>query len=343
MVWFGVGCSLAGVQGSRFGRGALWSGLQQAGGRPLALAGVVITGLALSIALGIAAGRIRLPLPRVRIWSSWLIAHTPYAVRDLASGRKVGSGSGNRRWSTREEFEEEDPRRAGCPEQIHSDFGHWRDPQSTGGLRVSFIHSTGEVVAVDLASDVEPVELLGYARDHHHAGQLLEGWSYVHELRWARYRLRGWRVPPPPYAKWWQEFDGRPPIARPSPPPPSAGCTVGAYYGREGEDHKCVVDIVDEAGPRELYHVVDSSPTGLAWGYGGAGPGDMAGSVLRDRLGYVPQPDVVYEFLSDVVITLDPEFVLKFEEVDAWIDAHGSLFAENPRAQPIDLYAAGGA
>jgi hypothetical protein len=51
----------------------------------------------------------------------------------------------------------------------------------------------------------------------------------------------------------------------------------------------------------------------------------------------------VYEFLSDVVITLDPEFVLKFEEVDAWIDAHGSLFAENPRAQPIDLYAAGGA
>jgi hypothetical protein len=69
----------------------------------------------------------------------------------------------------------------------------------------------------------------------------------------------------------------------------------------------------------------------------------MAGSVLRDRLGYVPQPDVVYEFLSDVVITLDPEFVLKFEEVDAWIDAHGSLFAENPRAQPIDLYAAGGA
>lgn len=313
------------------GGGALWSALRIAGGWPLALAGVILAGLTLAMALAIAAGRIRLPLGRVRIWSSWLIAHTPYAVRDLASGRKVSRGSGNRRWSTREEFEEEDPRRVGCPEQIQSDFGHWRDPQSTGGLRVSLIHSTGEVVAVDLASDAEPVELLGSARNHHHAGQLLEGWSYVHELRWARYRLRGWRVPPPPRAQWWQEFDRRPPVAWPSPPPPSVGRAVGAYHGRQ-INNASVVQIVDEEGERRLYHAVDSSPTGLAWGYGGAGPTDMSRSVLLDRLGYVPNELVVDEFRDDVVAKLKAQFVLKFEEVDTWIDAHGFLFAQDPES-----------
>lgn len=39
---------------------------------------------------------------------------------------------------------------------------------------------------------------------------------------------------------------------------------------------------------------------------------------------------------------LAQHFVLTFEAVDIWIDAHGSLFSENPRAEPLDLYAAGG-
>jgi hypothetical protein len=330
-------------KGLDLGGGALWSALRTAGGPPLALAGVFVALMVLSIALGVAAGRVSLPLARVRIWTVWLTRHTPYAIRDLASGRRVGKGTDNHRWSTQEEFEEEDPRRIGSSDQLHSDFGHWRNSRSTGGLRVSFIHSTCEVVAVDLASDGQPVELLGYARDHHHAAHLIDGWSYVHELRWVRYRLRGWRVPLPPYAQWWQEFDRRPPIAWPSPPPPSVGRMVGAYYGRHGDDHKCVVEIVDEAGRRELYHAVDSSPTGLAWGYGGAGPTDMSRSVLLDRLGYVPNPEVVGEFRDSVVAKLEARFVLKFEEVDAWINAHGFLFAEDPRAEPLDPFAAGGA
>jgi len=329
-------------KGLDLGGGALWSALRTAGGWPLALAGVLVALLVLSITLGIAAGRVSLPLTRVRIWAVWLIRHTPYAVTDLLSGRRVSTGSSNRRWSTQEEFEKEDPRRVGCPEQIHSDFGHWSDPRSTGGIRVSLIHSTGEVVAVDLASDAQPVELLGYARDHHHAAHLLDGWSYVHELRWARYRIHGWRVPPPPRAQWWQEFDRRPPVAWPSPPPPTVGRAVGAYYGRHIANHS-VVQIVDEQGERRLYHAVDSSPTGLSWGYGGAGPTDMSRSVLLDRLGYVPNLSVVDQFRDDVVAKLEAQFVLKFDEVDAWIKAHGSLFAQDPRAEPLDPYAAGGA
>jgi hypothetical protein len=68
----------------------------------------------------------------------------------------------------------------------------------------------------------------------------------------------------------------------------------------------------------------------------------LSRSVLLDRLGYVPQPVIVYTFRDDVVARLASHFVLTFEDVDAWIAAHGSLFAEDPRAEPLDLYAAGG-
>ena len=69
----------------------------------------------------------------------------------------------------------------------------------------------------------------------------------------------------------------------------------------------------------------------------------MSRSVLLDRLGYVPNLSVVGKFRDSVVAKLEAQFVLKFEEVDAWIDAHGSLFAQDPRAEPLDPYAAGGA
>jgi hypothetical protein len=324
------------------GGAAMWRALRVEGGWPLALAGVVLAVLVLSVTLGVAAGRIRLPLTHVRLWTLWLIRHAPYAIRDVASGRKVSRGSNNRRWGTRDEFEKEDPRRVGSPDQLHSDFGHWQDPQWAGGIRVSFIHSTGELVAVYLGADTDPVELLGSARDDHHAMRLLENWEYAHSLRWARYRSYGWKVPLPLRAQWWHEFDRRPHRAWPAPPPPSVGRTVGAYYGCTLE-HDSTVEIIDEEGSRPLYHAVDSSPTGLAWGYGGSGPTDMSRSLLLDRLGYIPQSEVVYTFRDEVVASLDPQFVLKFKDIDTWIDAHGSLFAKDPRTEPLDLYAAGGA
>jgi hypothetical protein len=323
------------------GGSAGWRALRIAGGWPLALAGVTVAALMLSVALGVAAGRIRLPVTHARIWGSWLIRNAPYALRDLISARKVSRGAGNRRWTTEQEFEREDPRRVGGPDQLHSDFGHWRDVRLSGGIRVSFIHATGEIVAVALGADGCSVELLGYARDNYHAEQLLEDWAYAHSLRWARYRCRGWKVPLEPRAQWWKEFDRRPPRRWPEPPPPSVGRRVGAYHGHS-QDINNTVEVVDEAGARPLYHAVDCSPTGLAWGYGGSGPTDLSRSFLLDRLGYVPQPAIVYTFRDDVVAHLASHFVLTFEDVDAWIAAHGSLFAEDPRAEPLNLYAAGG-
>jgi hypothetical protein len=329
-------------KGLDLGVGAEWRSLDNAGGWPLALGAMIFVVATMSIALGAAAGRITLPLTRFRIWGSWTIRHLPYALRDFLSRQKVAQGVGNARWASTAEFEQENPRRIGCPDQLHSDFGHWRQKGVKGSCRVSFIHATGELVAVTLATESQPVELLGYARDDHDAQAMLKDWAYVHPLWWARYRCRGWNVPLPPRARWWKEFDQRPPRAWPTPPPPSVGRAVGAYHGHS-ESLENSVSVVDEEGSRALYHAVDSSPTGLAWGYGGAGPTDMSRSLMLDRLGYVPQPGVVSAFRDDIIARLQPHFVLTFEEVDDWIDAHTLLFADDPRAEPLDPYAAGGA
>lgn len=266
---------------------AVWRALRVAGGWPAALAGVTLAGLMLSVALGVAAGRITLPVTQVRIWGVWLIRHTPYAAHDFATARKVSRGTGNRRWLTEKEFEREDLRRVGNLDQPHSDFGHWRDAHISGGIRISFIHATGEVVAVALGAEGHPIELLGYARDNYHAERLLEDWEYAHSLRWARYRCRDWKVPLEPRAQWWKEFDRRPRHPWPAPPPSSVGRDVGAYHGHS-QDTDDTVEIVDEDGARPLYHAVDCSPTGLSWGYSGSGPTDLSRSLLLDRFGYVP-------------------------------------------------------
>jgi hypothetical protein len=323
------------------GAGVEWHSLNRAGGWPLALGGTIVALAVISVALGAAAGRISLPLTRVRIWGCWSIRHLPYALRDLKSGCKVGRGTGNTRWASMAEFEREDPRRVGGPDQLHSDFGHWREKGVAGSLRVSFIHATRELVAVTLATKPQPVELLGYARDDRHAEALLKDWPYPHNLRWARYRCRGWNVPIPPRAQWWKDFDARPPRAWPAPPPPSVGRSIGAYHGYS-QDLESKVIVVDQIGSRPLYHAVEWSPTGLAWGYGGAGPTDLSRSLLFDRLGYVPQRRVVFALRDEVVVGLAADFVLTFAEVDDWIDGHASLFAEDPRAEPLDPYAAGG-
>ena len=75
---------------------------------------------------------------------------------------------------------------------------------------------------------------------------------------------------------------------------------------------KAQVTITDVEGTRPVYHHVGHSPTGYSWGYGGDGPHDLARSILYDRLG-------------------------------SWITRHGKLFARNPRAEPFNPYAYGGA
>jgi hypothetical protein len=256
----------------------------------------------------------------------------------------VSLGRANQRWQSLAQFEEEDSSRIGGPEQPQCDYGkHWRD----GGRyinRLTHVLTTGEVIAVGRQGG--PVELLATIPSEHQVEVLLADHAYGclfdHDIRWIRCRLAGWDVPLPPKARGWLEADQRPPTAWPAPPAPSVGCAAGAYHGRSGAGEFEVL-CLDEGGERPLYHAVDVSPTGYAWGYMGAGPTDMAGSLLLDRLGYVPQARIVFEFRDDMVARLPPCFVLTYAEVDAWIDHHGEFFAVNPRGVPFDSFAAGGA
>jgi hypothetical protein len=256
----------------------------------------------------------------------------------------VSSGRDNQRWPSLARFEGEDPRRTGGPDQPQCDYGkHWRDGDQHIH-RLTHVLTTGEVIAV--GGQEGSVELLATIPSEHQLEALLADHAYVclfhHDIRWVRCRLASWAVPLPPKSRWWLEEDQTPPTEWPGPPAPSVGRDVGAYHGRSG-DGEFEVLCLDEAGERPLYHSVEGSPTGYSWGYTGAGPTDMAGSLLLDRLGYVPQRRIVFGFRDDVVALLPPCFVLTYAEVDAWINGHGELFAANPRAVPFDPFAAGGA
>lgn len=327
------------------GERAVWNGLREALGLPLAALAVGLALLGVSLAAAALFGA--LPVPgRMALYRVFYgIRMAPFWAREFMARRYPGNRRRTIRYPTLEEFEEEDDRRTGDP-QI--DYGvHWRDRGQRSGHRLTWIEPTGELVAVAGGRAGEGgVEVIAVIRDKRDVDRRLEHWSYAAfgraSLAWVRRRAHGWRVPLAPSAQSWLVEDSQPPIPWPSPPPPTVGKEVGAYLGRKGSVDN-IVQIVDVEEQRPLYHYVDSSPTGFAWGYHGAGPTDLAASLLANRLGYMPQSPIIVRFRNDVVSRLAEEFLLTFEEVDRWIDKHRQLFARYPRAVPFDPYAAGGA
>ncbi len=314
---------------------AVWGAL------PAGVAIAVLIAVVVLVSAGWAmlVGWLRLPAEKVRLWLMWAIPHARFAVRDIAGGRRISRGKGNQRWDSLAEFEAADVRRT---EGDQCDYGTgWRD-QERRIARLTHIYATGEFIA--LGAD-DSVEVLATIESPERVEALLADHSYAclfdHDLKWVRYRLNGWRVPLPPRARWWLLYDQRPPRSWPAPPLPSVGRAAGAYHGFEN-DGEYEVRVVDETGSRTLYHAVEDSPTGYSWGYIGAGPTDMARSLLLDRMGYVPQNLPLRMFRDEVVGRLESTFVLTYAEVDAWIDGHREYFALNPRAVPLDPYAAGG-
>lgn len=244
---------------------------------------------------------------------------------------------------TVEDFYKEDPRRISG----EVDYGvWWRDRGSDRVHRVTLIEATGELIAVPRGqTGDEAVELLGVIPNEDEVDRRLADWAYVGEtvasLSWVRQRAIGWRVPLPPRSRWLKRQEQATMQPWPVPPTPSPKRAEGAYHGSK-RDNERRVEVVDADGARALHHHVRLSPTGFAWGYSGSGPTDLARSLLADRLGYVPQRRVYFAFREDIVAHLPRDFVLTFDQVDRWIDEHGPLFADNPRAEPFDQYAAGG-
>lgn len=338
----GVGATL----GAEAAIGALWRVSAARLGTFAAVISMAALLVGVSLAAAVLQGRLRLPARMVRLRIAWALRMAPFIVRDVGGLRGVSSGRRNARWPSLSAFEAEDRGRRAGPDREQTDFGvHWRDGGHYAG-RLTYIHDTGEVVVVADGPVASSVELLRVVSTEDEVERRLADWSYAafggRDLRWVRRRLHGWAVPLPPSAQWWLEEDSRPPRAWPPPAPPSVGRSIGAYHGRH-RDHEYDVLSVDEEGERPLYHAVEDSATGYAWGYTGAGPSDLARSLLLDRLGYVPQRRIVFAFRDEVVSGLDDSFVLTYEQVDDWIDAHVEWFAANPRAEPLDPYAAGGA
>lgn len=308
---------------------------------------IVVVLIVLAIVLAARFGRLApsRSTPVLAIGYAW--AMCPYWIRDFVGRRRVSRGRANVRFNSLADFTAADPRRA---DKYQVDFGiGWPDGTRIVG-RVTWLKATGELIAASTRGDDEDgVEILASIAYEHEVERRLKDWEYVGRgrgggLPWMRYRARGWMVPIPPTAKRWLLEEGDPPRAWPPPPPPTVGRDEGAYLGAKGGPGRNSVEIAEPGRDRRvLYHYVDSSPTGFAWGYGGSGPTDLARSVLADRLGYVPSATVYVDFRDDVIAKLGESFTLTFAEVDEWIDRHGTLFARNPRAEVFDPFAGGGA
>ena len=260
--------------------------------------------------------------------------------------RRVSRGKTSARFESLETFTAADPRRA---EKYQVDFGvGWPDGEQLIG-RVTWLKATGELIAASERGAGGGVEVMETITSEREVERRLKDWEYVGAgrrgggLPWIRFRAHGWTVPLPPKAARWRLEEADPLKPWPSPPLATVGRDEGAYLGTKGNPRNSVEIVEPGRRARPLYHYVDSSPTGFAWGYGGAGPSDLARSVLADRLGYVPSGAVYADFRNEVVANLGESFTLTFAEVDDWIDRHVDLFAANPRAELFDPYAAGGA
>jgi hypothetical protein len=303
-------------------------------------AGCVVLAAAAGLVLGPLRGAAR--VARIKAFYGFRIL--PYIARDVFGGFDVGSGRSNRRWLSHIDFVADDLRRDGGDQ---CDFGvHWRDKGARNGARLTYILDTNEMIAFYFGRNGEnPIELLGSFASLETAERLLDLHTYAtpgsfDSLRWARRRLAGWRVPLPPRGQWWLEEDNRPPTALPSPPAPSFWHhDTGAYAGVWTDDGGGEVNVVVAGVTTRLHHYVNHSPTGFSWGYSGSGPTDLAASMLADRLGYPPATAIAARFRDSVIAALDQnDFVLKFSEVDEWIDANRGLFAKYPRAASYDQY-----
>jgi hypothetical protein len=74
--------------------------------------------------------------------------------------------------------------------------------------------------------------------------------------------------------------------------------------------------------------VMNKSPTGFAWGYGGSGPAQLAFALLAAVIGVerARNPELFQRFKFEVVAKLDPDkgWKLTEDEITNWVAAHRS-------------------
>lgn len=71
--------------------------------------------------------------------------------------------------------------------------------------------------------------------------------------------------------------------------------------------------------------VVNHSPTGFNWGYGGSGPAQLALGLLLDVTGDKDLADRLHQnFKWEKVAKFEDEWEITSEEIQAWIDAQNA-------------------
>lgn len=71
--------------------------------------------------------------------------------------------------------------------------------------------------------------------------------------------------------------------------------------------------------PKESLKIVNHSPDGFAWGYGGSGPSQLALAILLCYTGRDTAQRLYQRFKWDVVANLEGDFSLSEAEVVKWI------------------------
>jgi len=91
------------------------------------------------------------------------------------------------------------------------------------------------------------------------------------------------------------------------------------YFGNR-LNHPYKAFVKEDGEVRQLEHIVEHSPTGLEWGYGGSGPSDLALSILTDYLGSKPSAVTYQKFKWDFVAKFGDEWKITGREIESWLN-----------------------
>ena len=76
-----------------------------------------------------------------------------------------------------------------------------------------------------------------------------------------------------------------------------------------------------ELSPEPSQALVNHSPNGFNWGYGGSGPAQLALALLLDSVGEQQALELYHQFKEEVVAQLPSEFYLSRQEIVKWVKA----------------------
>jgi len=71
-----------------------------------------------------------------------------------------------------------------------------------------------------------------------------------------------------------------------------------------------------------LKHIVEHSPTGFQWGYGGSGPADLALSILADCIGLDEARKHYQNFKWGFVANFGNEWQMTDEQIKDWLRSY---------------------